>query len=157
MHDYELFSIKDFEYIVEMFSRFMVIVNKLEALGKTYTEVEKFMKILRYLPKKWETKVTAIQEAKDLTKLSLEELIGSLMTYEINLNNYKKVEENKKSIAFMTTINDDEEEESERENDEDSMEEECTNEDVNMYFMALEEHEDEVNTNSNYNKFQDVL
>ena len=88
MHDYELFSIKDFESIVEMFSRFMVMVNELESLGKTYTEVEKVIKILRSLPKKWETKVTGIQEAKDLTKLSLEELIGSLMTYEINLNNH---------------------------------------------------------------------
>ena len=96
VHDYELFSIKDFESIVEMFSRFMVIVNELEALGKTYTEVEKVMKILRSLPKKWEAKVMAIQEAKDLTKLPLEELIGSLMTHEIHLNNHQRVEENKK-------------------------------------------------------------
>ena len=87
---------KDFESIVEMFFRFLVIVNELEALGKTYTEVEKVVNILRSLPKKWETKVTTIQEAKDLTKLSLEKLIGSLMTYEINLNNHKKIEENKK-------------------------------------------------------------
>ena len=29
VHDYELFSMKDFESIVEMFSRFMVIVNEL--------------------------------------------------------------------------------------------------------------------------------
>ena len=56
--------------------------------------------------------MTTIQEAKDLTKLSLEELNGSLMTYEINLNNHKKVEENKKSITFMASTNDDEDEES---------------------------------------------
>ena len=80
VHSYELFSIKDFESIVEMLSRFMVMVNELESLGKTYTKVEKIMKILRSLPKKWKTKVVAIQEAKDLTKLSLEELIGSLIT-----------------------------------------------------------------------------
>ena len=157
MHDYELFSIKDFEFILEMFSRFMVIVNELKALGKTYTEVKKVMKILRSLPKKWETKVTAIQEAKDLTKLSLEGLIGSLMTYEIELYNHQRVEENEKSIAFMASINDDEEEERESESDEDSMEEECTNEDANMCFMALEEHQDEVNTNSNHFEFQDVF
>ncbi|RVX07060.1 hypothetical protein CK203_030468 [Vitis vinifera] len=42
-------------------------------------------------PIKWHTKVTAIQEAKDLTKLPMEELIGSLMTYEINL--IKKLQE----------------------------------------------------------------
>ena len=100
--------------------------------------------------------MTAIQKAKDLTKLSLEELIGSLMTYEINLNNHQRVEENKKSIAFMALTNDDEEEESESESDEDSMEEECTNEDANMCFMALEEHQDEVNSNSNHFEFQDL-
>ena len=116
MHDYELFSMKDFESIVKIVFRFMAIVNELEALGNTYTEVEKVKKILRSLPKKWETKVTVIQEAKDVTKLPLEELIGSLMNNEIKLNNHQRVEENKKSIAFMTSTNDDEEEESENEN-----------------------------------------
>ena len=76
------------------------------------------------------------------------------MTYEINLNNHQRVEENKKSIAFMALTNDDEEEESESESDEDSMEEECTNEDANMCFMTLEEHEDEVNSNSTIISFK---
>ena len=39
----------------------------------------------------------------------------------------------------MASKNDDEEEDSESESDEDSMEEECTNEDANMCFMALED------------------
>ena len=125
MHDYELFSIKYFESIVGMFSRFMVIMNELEALGKTYIEVEKVMKILKVsTTKKWEIKVTAIQEAKDLTKLPLEELIGSLMTHEINLNNHQRVKENKKNIDFKASKNDDDEKESESESDENSMEEE---------------------------------
>ena len=107
---------------------------------------------------KWEAKVMAIQEVKDLTKLPLEELIWSLVTYEINLNKHKKkVKENKKSIAFMASTNDDEEEESESESDEDSMEEECTNEDANKCFMALEEHENKLNSNSKYSEFQDIL
>ena len=57
----------------------------------------------------------------------------------------------------MASKNDDEEEDSESESDEDSMEEECTNEDANMCFMALEEHQDEVNSNSNHFEFQDAL
>ena len=89
------FFMKDNETIVEMITRFTEIVNGLEALGKTYKESENVMKILRSLPSKWHTKVTAIQEAKDLTKLPLEELIGSLMTYEINLAN--KQQEKKKT------------------------------------------------------------
>ena len=76
VHSYELFFMKDNETIIEMITRFTDIVNGLEALGKTYKEFKKVMKILRSFPLKWHTKVTVIQEAKDLTKLPMEELIG---------------------------------------------------------------------------------
>ena len=49
------------ETIVEMITRFTNIVNGLKALGKTYKESDKVMKILRSLPSKRHTKVTAIQ------------------------------------------------------------------------------------------------
>ena len=78
------------------------------------------MKILRSLPSKWHTKVTEIQEAKDLTKLPMEELIGSLMTYEINLT--KKLQESedkkKKSIALKATTKEEEEVEEEKQSEE---------------------------------------
>ncbi|RVX14862.1 hypothetical protein CK203_011834 [Vitis vinifera] len=74
------------------------------------------MKILRSLPSKWHTKVTTIQEAKYLTKLPMEELIGSLMTYEINLA--KKLQESedkkKKSIALKATTKEEEDVEEEK-------------------------------------------
>ena len=75
------------------------------------------MKILRSLPSKWHLKVTVIQEAKDLTKLPLEELIGSLMTYEINLAKKQQEGEDKKknSIALKATTKKEEEEEVEEE------------------------------------------
>ena len=89
------------------------IVNGLEALGKTYKESEKVMKILRSLSSKWHTKVTIIQEVKYLTRLPMEELIGSLMTYEINLA--KKLQESedkkKKSITLKATTKKEEVEE----------------------------------------------
>ncbi|RVW73923.1 hypothetical protein CK203_056314 [Vitis vinifera] len=84
---------KDNETIVEMITRSTNIVNGFEALGKTNKESKKVMKILRSFPSKWHTKVTTIQEAKDLTNLPLEEFIGSFMTYEINLA--KKQQEGK--------------------------------------------------------------
>ncbi|WKA00278.1 hypothetical protein VitviT2T_018651 [Vitis vinifera] len=95
-----------------MITRFTDIVNGLEVLENTYKESKKVMKILRSLPSKWHTKVTTIQEAKDLTKLPMEELIGSLMTHEINLA--KKLQEGedkkKKSIALKATTKEEEEE-----------------------------------------------
>ena len=88
---------------------------------KTYKESEKVMKILRSLPSKWHTKVTAIQEAKDLTKLPMKEFIGSLMTYEINLT--KKLQEGedkkKKSITLKATTKEEENVEEEKPSDED--------------------------------------
>nr|CAN81433.1 hypothetical protein VITISV_010698 [Vitis vinifera] len=119
------------ETIVEMITRFTDIVNGLEALGKTYKESEKVMKILRFFPSKWHTKVTAIQEAKDLTKLPIEELIGSLMTYEINLIKKLQKGEAKKRMkkAMMATWSESEE----------SSEEEKEKEVANMCFMAIDD------------------
>ncbi|KAJ6914351.1 hypothetical protein NC651_016578 [Populus alba x Populus x berolinensis] len=53
--------------------------------GRTYTNVEITGKIFRSLLKNWEAKVMAIREANNLTKLPLEELIGSLMTHKITM------------------------------------------------------------------------
>ena len=67
---------KENETIVEMITRFTDIVSSLEALENTYKESKKVMKILRSLPSKWHTKVTAIQEAKDLTKLLMRLMVA---------------------------------------------------------------------------------
>ena len=68
------------ESIVEMFTRFTDVVNGLEGLGNTVIEEDKVFKILRCLPPKWNSKTEAIEEAKNLRELPLEELISSLMT-----------------------------------------------------------------------------
>ncbi|MBA0582821.1 hypothetical protein Gorai_024953, partial [Gossypium raimondii] len=46
--------------------------------------------MLRYLPKRFSIKVTFITEAKDLKSLAIDELIGSLQTFEINLEDVKR-------------------------------------------------------------------
>ena len=84
-NDYEMFKMKPNESIVEMFTRFTDVVNGLEGLGKRVSEQDKVSKILRCLPPKWNSKTKAIEEAKNLKELPLEELIGSLMTYEMKI------------------------------------------------------------------------
>ena len=71
------------ESIRDMFTRFTNILNSLKNLGKVYSTPENVGKIFRSLSKSWKAKVTAIQEAKDLTNLPLDELVGSLMTHEV--------------------------------------------------------------------------
>ncbi|CAL1407104.1 unnamed protein product [Linum trigynum] len=70
------------ESIHHMYSRFTSLINQLKGLGKTLPSTELNRKILRTLPKEWLPKRTAIDEAKDLQILSVDELIGSLMSYE---------------------------------------------------------------------------
>ncbi|XP_031741720.1 uncharacterized protein LOC116403915 [Cucumis sativus] len=104
VHNYELFKMDANETITDMFTRFTNIINALKGLGKVYTTSENVRKILRSLPKTWEAKVTAIQEAKDLTKLPLEELIGSLMTHEIIMKEHLEDESKKKKSIALKTI-----------------------------------------------------
>ena len=90
VHEYKLFKMKNDESISEMFTRFTNIINGLKSLGKPYTNPKNVRKILRSLPKNWEAKVTAIQEAKDLKVLSLDELMGSLMTHELTMRYHEE-------------------------------------------------------------------
>ena len=110
VHNYELLKMKPDENISSMFTRFTDIINGLKSLGKEYTNVEMVRKILRCLPKAWEPKVTAIQEAKDLTKLSLDELMGSLMSHEMNQVKGDEDEgKGKRGIALKASCSSDEE------------------------------------------------
>ena len=67
-----------------MTNRFMDIVTNLKKLGKIKSPEDVNHMILRALPKKqWESKVTSIKEANNLATLGTDELIGKLLTYEI--------------------------------------------------------------------------
>src|SRR5436190_8595777 len=100
VHKFELFTMNQGESIKDMYTRFIDITNSLIGLGKIYLDVELVRKILLALTSEWEKKVTAIEEANDLSTLSVENLIGNLMTYEVNLQERRKEVFRKKSIAF---------------------------------------------------------
>ncbi|KAH9724999.1 hypothetical protein KPL70_007704 [Citrus sinensis] len=100
---YELFQMEQNENVYSMYTRFTDIVNTLGALGKTFSNSEKVKKIIRSLPKEWRPKRTAIEEAKDLNTLPLDDLIGSLISYEEDLAAEKGHEEKKKSIALKAS------------------------------------------------------
>ena len=92
-----------------MYSRFTNIVNDLKSLGKYISNIELANKILRSLPSSWDAKVTAIQEAKDVDALPIEQLIGSLMTYELSMQQKVLENEKGKKIVTLKSITNDEE------------------------------------------------
>ena len=111
VHRFELFKMKENETISEMVTRFTDITNSLASLGKEYTQVEKVRKILRALTPDWEKKTTVIEEANDLSTMLLENLIGNLMVYEVQLEDRKKDEQQslskKKELAFHASLDTD--------------------------------------------------
>ncbi|GJV77040.1 hypothetical protein Tco_1508624 [Tanacetum coccineum] len=101
---YEEFSITDDETIDCAFSRFNTIITSLKALDESISSRNHVRKFLRALPFKWRLKVTAIEESKDLSKLSLDELVGNLKVYEVvlekDLESAKNKKEKYKSLAL---------------------------------------------------------
>ncbi|MCI18307.1 gag-pol polyprotein, partial [Trifolium medium] len=61
-------------------------------------------KILRSLPKKFDMKVTTIEEAQDISNMKVDELVGSLQELAISDRSEKK----NKSIAFVSNADDEE-------------------------------------------------
>jgi len=78
------------------------IANSFESLGEKFSDEKLVRKILRSLPKRFDIKVTAIEEAQDISSLKVDELIGSLQNFEITVNN--KSDKNRKSIAFTSSM-----------------------------------------------------
>ncbi|KAH9743401.1 hypothetical protein KPL70_003287 [Citrus sinensis] len=107
---YELFQMEQNENVYSMYTRFTKIVNTLGALGKTFSNSEKVKKIIRSLPKEWRQKMTTIEEAKDLNVLPIDDLIGSLISYEEDLAVEKWHEEKKKNIALKASKRESDEE-----------------------------------------------
>ncbi|GAA0176351.1 hypothetical protein LIER_29358 [Lithospermum erythrorhizon] len=74
------------------------IANESFALGEAMSNEKLVIKVLRMFPKKFSHMVTTIEEAQDLTTMSVDELIGNLTTFEMSLDNG---ESNKKNGIAM--------------------------------------------------------
>ncbi|XP_057971446.1 uncharacterized protein LOC131160121 [Malania oleifera] len=121
--EYEMFKMKESDSITFMFTQFTHIKNGFKALGREYSMEDNVQKVLRLLPESWHAKSTVIEEAKDLFIVTLDELIESLMTYEIKKKNATaEVEKPKKTIdmALNTTRKKKIMEEEESDNDEET-------------------------------------
>ncbi|XP_071741003.1 uncharacterized protein [Rutidosis leptorrhynchoides] len=86
----------DNEKFDNVYARFNNTCSSLKALGTTYTNKQYVRKFLRALTSKWRPKVTAIDESKDLTKLTLDEVIGNLKVHEIILEKDEEADKTKK-------------------------------------------------------------
>ncbi|GJU30924.1 hypothetical protein Tco_1174513 [Tanacetum coccineum] len=103
VQQYEQFVISEDETINSAFARFNTIITSLKALDEGYSSKNYVRKFLRALHPKWRAKVTAIEESKDLTSLSLDELIGNLKVHEMIIKKDYEIVKSKgerKSLAL---------------------------------------------------------
>ncbi|CAL2226985.1 unnamed protein product [Prunus armeniaca] len=75
----------------------------LYSLGEKIPEDRVVKKILRSLPQRFQPKITAIEEIRDLNTLKVQELIGSIQTYEMKHLPPKK----SKNVAFKVVNEED--------------------------------------------------
>src|ERR1044072_5684697 len=78
-----------------------MLIAGLTVLDKGYSTSDHVKKSIRCLPAKWRPMVTALKVAKDLNSISLEELISSLRSHEIELQAYEP-QRKIKSVALKS-------------------------------------------------------
>ena len=88
---FETIRMDDHETFGEFHAKLMDIVNSNFNLGESISNCKVVRKILRSLPKRFRAKVTAIEESKDVDSLKIDELVGSLQTFEMTLVSPRKV------------------------------------------------------------------
>ncbi|GJV89263.1 zf-CCHC domain-containing protein, partial [Tanacetum coccineum] len=91
------------ESIDSVFARFITIITSLKALDEGYSSKTHVRKFFTALHPKWRAKVTTIKESKDLTSLSIDELIGNLKVHEMIIkkdSEIVKAKVERKSLAL---------------------------------------------------------
>ena len=88
----------DDESFDEFYAKLNDIVNSTYNFGEIYDQPKIIRKILRFLIKNFRPKVTVITKCKDVDSILVDELVGSLQSYELDLPKTSK----SKSMALKS-------------------------------------------------------
>ncbi|XP_023522604.1 uncharacterized protein LOC111786601, partial [Cucurbita pepo subsp. pepo] len=102
--DFETLLMTNGESIADFLSRAMAIVSQMRTYGEKISDETIAAKVLRSLTPKFDHVVAAIEEAKDLSILSLDELMGSLQAHESRINRASERNE-EKALQVKETAN----------------------------------------------------
>jgi gag-polypeptide of LTR copia-type len=78
----ESMKMKESESVSDYITRVQAVVNQLIHNGEALTDARVVENILRSLTDNFENVVCTIEESKDLAKLTVDELVGSLVAHE---------------------------------------------------------------------------
>lgn len=83
---YELLGMENNEGVAAYITRVQTLVNQMKNCGKKVSDKSIIEKILRTLTARFDVIAVSLEETRDLTKMRLEELQGSLEAYEQRIN-----------------------------------------------------------------------
>ena len=77
-----MLRMKDGESVREFADRVMGIVNRVHLHGEELTDQTVVEEVLVSVPERFEHKITSLEDSKDLTDMSIGELVSSLQAME---------------------------------------------------------------------------
>ncbi|XP_022930159.1 uncharacterized protein LOC111436669 [Cucurbita moschata] len=82
IRDFRLQKMKESESVKEYYDRLLSITNKVRLLGSMLNDFRIVEKLLVSIPEKFEATITTLENIKDLSKISLRELLNALQAQE---------------------------------------------------------------------------
>ncbi|EOY27180.1 Cysteine-rich RLK (RECEPTOR-like protein kinase) 8 [Theobroma cacao] len=79
---FEMLRMKEKEIVQEFSEKLMKLVNQLRLFGEELTKKHVANKVLVSLPKKFDSKISSLEESRDIARLTLSELINALEARE---------------------------------------------------------------------------
>ena len=80
--DFESLTMQEDETITKYSDRIALIVNKIRSLGEEFSDARIMEMVLVTLPERFESKISFLEESKDLSQISLAELMNALQAQE---------------------------------------------------------------------------
>ncbi|XP_074356313.1 uncharacterized protein LOC141696015 [Apium graveolens] len=99
--DFETLAMKEKDTIQDYYDNLMGVINKMRLMGEDVPDSKIVEKLFVSLPERFESKLSSLEDSKDISELSLSKLINSLQAQEQRRAMRNKETENAVEGAFL--------------------------------------------------------
>ena len=82
IQEFEIMRMKESQTIKDYAKQLLIIANKVRLLGKEFSDERVVQKNFVTLPKKYEATISSLENSKDLSSITLAELLNALQALE---------------------------------------------------------------------------
>ena len=99
--EFEIQKMKESESVKEYGSKLMTIVNQIKLLGEEFSPQRIVEKLLVSLPERYESKISSLEDSKDLSKISFAELINALQAVDQRRTMRREANEREDDVVYL--------------------------------------------------------